>query len=376
MKILACLRGRPGLGHVTPGLVLLDYMKKNIAGCEILICSYDNGISFLKETDYKVVDLNINPSYECWAGLNVIDDLLLKVQPVIQDFGPDFILSSGEYLLPVIQPFTNARMGLIYNPEVLMAKAHNRPYKDLFCELFSRCEVLIANGYPLQQHDIWEEAQQVYERSVKTLLVRSPRLPVRQSVKKTFLVGNGGGVSLPANTSTYSNSADLVQIWKKQNVEFLQHTLSIIKEECEGEEIEVHAFLCVDQPDYLRISDQFREDKRFLFYAFSPLYIDILAIANLVVTRAGVSSIMEIEHYNKQAIIWPLYQHAEQIKTVEEVAGRNTNIGAWYETAAFKTLFREKMTKIAAAGTLVRQQATDDDFSFKTIVDKLIKTKI
>src|SRR5713101_403867 len=143
MKFLVVLRGRPGLGHVSPGIALCEAFAN--AGHEVHIATYENGATLLQANRTFIVhSINMKSGYEAWAGMNLIDDVCLKLRPLYRDIEPDVVVFGGEYLAPLATLDWTCKKVMLVNPEVFVNKVHNKPYQALFTEAFKSIDLLIC----------------------------------------------------------------------------------------------------------------------------------------------------------------------------------------------------------------------------------------
>jgi hypothetical protein len=350
------LRGRPGLGHVTPGLALAEYLQRTTRH-EIVICTYDNGVKLLKRSGFKVVDLDLTGNYAVWSGMNVIDHFALKLTPVLKQFSPQLVIGGGEYLLPLMADCCpGMKFALIYNPEVFARSPHNETFRSIFFSIFSKSHYLICQAAPPPKKHLWKEAVPlVYGKSIYAgpLLRPETSTPQGDKPKKHFevVVANGGGLNMPETTSTYSLKSNDSMLWKKQNCEFTEEAIvQLLKLGLKN--LKVHVFLCLTPSEIALLKKKYGHHRCIKFYSFSLEYMQRLQTAQLVITRAGASSLGEIIALKKNAVLWPLTGHKEQERSVLFSEKKYKFVTGWWKKEQLSGIIQKKIKQAITGETV------------------------
>lgn len=312
------LRGRPGLGHVIPGLAIAHEMRAR--GWRPRLLSYGNGSAFLRasgEPDWA--ELRVPGRYLDWPGLELYDHGVGAVLPRVEEIRPAAVVLGGEYLLAPLAAAVHAPVGMIFNAEIFEDTPRNRSTSRLFARLFDSCAFLIPL-HPLEGRYV-PELERLRDRLLPagSFGMRDRNAPRGAPVTDgrsgeaggiQILVANGGGVSFPARTASYSSGRVPAGRWLRQTREMTRAAVEAALEvagahdqvvvfSCLGEEWNAHLAACVS-------------GRNLLVRSPSLEYYRYLAEAAVVVSRAGAGFLADADATEAQVVVWPLREHDEQ----------------------------------------------------------------
>ena len=141
-RILVVLRGRPGLGHVTPGIAVGQELRRR--GCEVKVLTYARGPAFLHRSMWDGwATIPVSEDYIDWPGLNLYDHGVRFVVPEAQRMQADLVILGGEYLLGVLGHVLHCPCAMMYNPEIMEDASRNDVSGRLFAGIFEKCRAMI-----------------------------------------------------------------------------------------------------------------------------------------------------------------------------------------------------------------------------------------
>lgn len=336
MRIAFVLRGRPGLGHVTPGFAVSQEVRR--LGGEVLIATYANGSRFLRSSGYDgpAIDVPVAHEYTDWPGLDLYDDALSLVVPALEEFGVDVLVLGGEYLLAPLRHVLRAPTVMMYNPEIGEDTARNRAPARLFSALFSLCD----GHVPLYSMDrpMLEEFASLpgtFPVSGPFGLVQSPspETPQRDG-RKVVLIANGGGVDFPSTLRSYSSLRPTPAEWRDQT-EAMTTDILLAVATCLGAGDRIHAFSCLSDEENDRMSSRVRgvSDAAIEVSPPSLKYYQILREADVFITRAGSGALADAWGTGASVVVWALKYHDEQWVNAGDLHRRRPNTFVLHSSA-------------------------------------------
>ena len=220
-RFLFVLRGRPGLGHVIPGLALAHELERR--GHATYLVTYGNGAGFLKASGVSNwIDVPLREHYQDWPGYELYDDGVRRIAPVASSFRPQLVFLGGEYLLAPLPRALGVGGAMLFNPEIMEDTERNRLPSRLFCDLFALCDLLIPLR-PFARVRYLAEFGALRERVTPPgpfgLVQEIPTQKEGEHPRGlVILIANGGGVSFPTSTSSYSSTGVTPADWLHQTM--------------------------------------------------------------------------------------------------------------------------------------------------------------
>jgi UDP-N-acetylglucosamine:LPS N-acetylglucosamine transferase len=317
------LRGRPGLGHVSPGLAIARELAGH--GVRVGLASYGPGAAYLarvRDFSFSRREISVPDRYAQWAGLTVYDQGVGELSPWLERTSPRLLVLGGEYIVPPAVAEPGLHVSLLFNPEIMTEAQRNQRAAKLFSRLFSYCDSLV----PLQPPP--SEAQTLPAfRALRTKFLAAGAFAAARvcappskeaALGRLFLIANGGGTAFPGVTSSYSDGADLAGVWLEQTRSFTEAaTLAACQAARIADRIQVFSSLPVLANDALRL--RFANDARVTITEVAPEYYAALAQASVIVSRAGLGFVNDLPLTRAGVVLWALEQHDEQALNAQAV---------------------------------------------------------
>lgn len=322
-KFLFVLRGRPGLGHVIPGLSIGRVLEKR--GHYVRYVTYSEGSKYLKGC--KNVDvISIEERYDDWPGLHPYDHGIRSLMPIVNQMDPDLVVLGGEYLLPASLTAMRIPAVCMLNLEVFDDNDRNRVPSALFTHQFKMCVGLIALDSAMG-----EELLPEFEAVARRLIAGGPFRPEpaelvnpwRDESVVRILICNGGGVSFPMSSASYGDSAGLS--WRKWLADITNACIQAASD-FGGPEGEVVAFSCLAKD---AIPQGFREANVEVLPA-GPGFHQYLPFADVVVVRSGLGGLADASARDVPSVVLTLPGHEEHsLKAMQfRAGGRNRYVAS------------------------------------------------
>ncbi|MDR3328437.1 MAG: undecaprenyldiphospho-muramoylpentapeptide beta-N-acetylglucosaminyltransferase [Prevotellaceae bacterium] len=280
-------------GHIFPAISIANALQEAAHDCQILFIGANNRLEMqrIPEVGYNIVGLNMQgiERKKVWKNFSVVANFVkscLKARKIVKNFAPDVAIGVGGYVsgaaiwaasslgVPVVLQEQNSFAGV--TNKFLARKALKICVAYPNMEKFFNWEKIVITGNPVRQN--------ILNQSIdKELAYREFGL---QSEKKTLLVIGGSLGAKTINQSILENiekiyNSDIQVIWQTGKFYFNDISQKIGK----SDNIFVSDFI-------LRMD-----------YAY--------AIADLVISRAGASSISELCLLGKPVILVPSPNVAE-----------------------------------------------------------------
>lgn len=325
---LFVLRGRPGLGHVSPGLaVARDLVAR---GAKVGIVSYGPGHTYLQEIDdfpFVLEKVEVSTEFREWGGLTLYDGGVSALGPILERLEPRLIVLGGEYMIPPAVAAAGTHVSLLLNPEILLKGDRNLRAARLFSYVFRACDSFVGLG-PFPPGDRLIEAfLPIRERFLGSGPFPAHRALLEQTRRpggRVVLIANGGGTEFPNDTSSYSSQANQASIWLEQTLEFTRAALEAAVD-TEGADATICVFSSLPPQlnEGLRMS--FLRDDRVTISEPSPNYYEVLAHADVVVSRSGLGFVNDLNMTGAGAVLWSLAGHEEQAENARRVVRERGN---------------------------------------------------
>lgn len=319
-------------GHIFPAISIANALRELQPDCNILFVGAEDRMEMerVPQAGYEIKGLPIRGFYrkQLWKNISVLWDLqksLRKARKIIKEFKPDVAIGVGGYASAAAMKAA-ARMGI---PVVLQeqngfAGVTNKllgrdatkicvAYENM--ERFFPAHKLILTGNPVRQH---------LDGGNKTEAIEYFGLNPN---KKTLLIIGG---SLGARTINESIIANLDKL-ATSNIQVIWQTGKAYFEQCRKALIEYkqqHTLTTTEQyynQEQIRTEEGTHLGDNILCTAFISRMDLAFAAANLVISRAGASSISELCLLGKPSILVPSPNVAEDHQTHNAMALVNKN---------------------------------------------------
>lgn len=285
-------------GHIFPAISIANALKEQDPEAEILFVGALGRMEMerVPQAGYKIVGLPVRGFNRAqpWKNVSVLVDLvksIRQVKRIIRDFRPDVGVGVGGYAsgaamwaaanmgIPILLQEQNGFAGV--TNKILKNKAAKICVAYPGMERFFSAEKIILTGNPVRQNLTKVESRKSKDESRKTLLII--------------------GGSLGARTINESIKAALPEL-AKSDIQVVWQTGKVYYESCKA------AWEAAGQPANIECMD---------FLSDMP---ERYAQADLVISRAGASSISEICLLGKPAILVPSPNVAEDHQTHNAMA--------------------------------------------------------
>ena len=362
-KIKVIISGGGTGGHIFPAISIADAIKRRFPDADILFVGANNRMEMerVPKAGYNIIGLNVVgfDRKKLWKNISVLWKVyksLNRAKKIIKDFKPDIAIGVGGYAsgpilkkanslgIPTLIQEQNSYAGVTNK---LLARDANKicvSYENM--EKFFPADRIVITGNPCRK-DLLNDQVSKEEASIFFGL---------DSNKKTILVIGG---SLGSKTINNSVSAGL-ELFTEKNIQIIwqcgKYYLFDLKVETEHK----------SNPENIKIFD---------FISRMDL---AYKMADLVISRAGASSISELSLLGKPAILIPSPNVSEDHQTknamalVEKDAAILINDKDAEENlakVAIETIFSEnKLTSLANNISKLAHRDSDE-----RIVDEVVK---
>lgn len=285
-------------GHIFPAISIANALKEQDPEAEILFVGALGRMEMerVPQAGYKIVGLPVRGFNRAqpWKNVSVLVDLvksIRQVKRIIRDFRPDVGVGVGGYAsgaamwaaanmgIPILLQEQNGFAGV--TNKILKNKAAKICVAYPGMERFFPAEKIILTGNPVRQNLVRAKSQESRAKSGKNLLII--------------------GGSLGARTINEAVKAALPEL-AKSDIQVVWQTGKVYYESCKA------AWKAAGQPANIECLD---------FLSDMP---ERYAQADLVISRAGASSISEICLLGKPAILVPSPNVAEDHQTHNAMA--------------------------------------------------------
>ncbi len=293
-------------GHIFPAISIANTFKKRFPDAEILFVGAEDRMEMEKvpQAGYKIVGLPVSgfDRKSMWNNIRVIRRLLKslkKAKTTLRDFKPDIAVGVGGYASgPMLWMAASASIPTLIQEQNSYAGVTNKLLAKKACKIcvaydgmqaFFPAEKIIVTGNPVRQ-DL-ELAKDKREEAL-AFFGLSPQ-------KKTLLIIGG---SLGARTINQSIQGDLDKLFASdEDVQIIWQTGRHYQDEA-LKHLKAYRGMSVWCSDFISRMD----------YAY--------AAADLIISRAGASSISELCLLGKPVILVPSPNVAEDHQTKNALA--------------------------------------------------------
>lgn len=358
-------------GHIFPAISIANEIKAKLPDTEILFVGAEGRMEMQRVPDagYRIVGLPICgfDRKHLWRNVKVLYNIWLsrrKARKIIKDFRPDVAVGVGGYAsgptlqvcqtmgIPTLLQEQNSYAGVTNKLLAKKAKRICVAYEDM--ERFFPAENIILTGNPIRQALLAPLCPPDSNMTAQAFARETLGL---DASKRTILIIGG---SLGARTLNESVLAHLDAIRKTEEVQVFWQTGKFYSAEIQRRLAEAGC------PDNLKVSE-FISDMACAY-----------AAADLVISRAGASSISELCLLGKPSILVPSPNVAEDHQTKNALALVNKDAALYVkDVEARETLIPLALStvtdtdRLATLSTNVLQLAKPNAAS--DIADEVIK---
>lgn len=349
-------------GHIFPAVSIANALKSKLPGCHILFVGAEGRMEMQRvpAAGYRIVGLPIsgfdrkNPLKNIGVAIRLVKSLL-KAKAIVREFKPDVAVGVGGYAsgaalwaaaqagVPCLIQEQNSYAGVTNKLLAKKAKKICVAYEGM--ERFFPKENIVLTGNPVRQN----LTEPIDKQEAYAAFGFDP-------TKKTLLVIGG---SLGARTVNQSVIAGLELLKQREDIQVIWQTGKIYIDNAK-QAAEPYKSSRLVVTDFVTRMD----------YAY--------AIADLVISRAGASSISELCLLGKPSILVPSPNVAEDHQTKNAEALSNKNAAIMIKDAdAVGTLTRvaldtlDDKTLLATLGANAKAMAQQD--SANRIADEVIR---
>ena len=324
MVALFVLRGRPGLGHVIPGLALAKAAYDQ--GMEIHIASYSNGYEFLSgrgpiDIEYTLHQLEVRKDYLDWPGLCSYDHGVRKILPLIEKIGADLCFFGGEYLMGPLVSGTGCKSVALFNPEILIDTQKNRGPSTYLTNLLSGSDYLLPLDQLPQGKPLINQSK-IRSKIIGCGFYTLPSFSTRSN-ENIIVIANGGGIEFPSNTASYSSEKTDASKWVEETYDFTHKAIESALN-CFDKNAQLRVFSCLGEESNKSLQ-QISSTDRLQVSSVSLEYYRYLSESKLVISRAGVGFLSDVKNISGGKVVWSLSGHDEQFLIASEFANSTDN---------------------------------------------------
>lgn len=344
------LRGRPGLGHIMPGLALAVQAASD--GRRVTIATYDKGYEYLARSALpdalELYRLDCGGPYRDWPGLDLYDHGLRDISPLIERIKPRVCVLGGEYMMAPLSAILPCKTALMFNPDIFEQQEKNLAPSTLFLQLFGAVDYLVpmtpfsfSRQYMAKladvRHKVTVPGPFLYQPAV-TAGCDSDGRPIR------VVIANGGGVAFPSSTASYSSSAANPINWLQQTKDMTRKAIEAVLGRAE-QRVTIDVFSCLGESDNAELAKVYASNHVVRVQAVSLAFYAALRCADVVISRAGAGFIADVATTGASVAVWPLQGHDEQLNNAKEFALRRERVRVCVEesglTAAIADLLED-----------------------------------
>jgi UDP-N-acetylglucosamine--N-acetylmuramyl-(pentapeptide) pyrophosphoryl-undecaprenol N-acetylglucosamine transferase len=284
-------------GHIFPAIAIANALKKNYANAELLFVGALGKMEMEKvpAAGYKIIGLPVAGLQRSFTFKNLLFPFklmssLLKAKKIIKEFKPDVVVGVGGYASgPILYAATQKRIPTLIQEQNSFPGITNKLLAkkvDRICVAFDRMDIffpkgkIMLTGNPVRQDILNLSGKR--ERGIEFFDLKSD--------KKTILVIGG---SLGARTINESIASG-IQRFVSEGVQVIWQT---------GKPFFERAKVEATHAEDIKVNDFI--SKMDLAYA----------VADLVISRAGASSVSELSLVSKPCILVPSPNVAEDHQT-------------------------------------------------------------
>ncbi len=340
MKVVFTCGGTAG--HVNPALALAQLFEKNHPGCEILFIGAERGMEqrLVQQAGYSIRQVKVSTFERAWTWDVIKHNVksvfkvpvgLHQAKSILKEFKPDLVVGTGGYAsFPAVKQA--ARMG------IPTAIHESNAFPGLTTRTLADKVDLVMVGFP--------EAAEYYKNAKKVAVTGTP-------VRSQFFVL--GREQARAELGLTDHQPLVVSFWGSQGAKYMnEQTLELI-ERWVGDSRPFH-YIHSGGRNYEDMVAKLKEKGVTVTGEELRPYIDnmptVMAAADLVICRAGASTISEVTAMGKPAVLVPSPYVAanHQYKNAKVLADRG-GVALLEEQKCSGSLLYETAQELLADGT-------------------------
>lgn len=340
MKVVFTCGGTAG--HVNPALALAQLFEQKHPGCEILFIGAERGMEqrLVAQAGYPIRQVKVSTFERAWTW-NIIKHNVKSVfkvpvglhqaKSILKEFKPDLVVGTGGYAsFPAVKQA--ARMG------IPTAIHESNAFPGLTTRTLADKVDLVMVGFP--------EAAEYYKSAKKVVVTGTP-------VRGQFFDLNREQARLELGLT--DNQPLVVSFWGSQGAKYMNEQTVEFVERWVGDSRPFH-YIHSGGRNYADMTARLQEKDVTVTEQELRPYIDnmptVMAAADLVICRAGASTISELTALGKPAILVPSPYVAanHQYKNAKVLADRG-GVALLEEKSCSGTILYEKAAELLADGT-------------------------
>lgn len=310
MKIIAILRGFPGLGRVVAGLEVLQELQHKYQA-QVIVFTYLQGFEFAQKYNFDIKNI-----------LSLTDISSIGIIPVslsgeiiieqIEKFNPDFILIDGEPLLlyNIRLSFPYLKIITLLNP-FDVENPHNKISSQLFFkDCYSKANLSIVHG-------LWKVSKPEnftnHFYSINTIL-RNDVIKIRPDFSQKNIVCILGGGTVNTNHIFFQNTIEIAKNCINISKYFPEYKIEVI---CGCDDIFDMLMAIEDCP------------KNVLLFRDLKIPREIFMNCKMVIARAGRNTLSELLYLDIPSLIFATgcnirgSEQQSNLQTVEHLSKGN-----------------------------------------------------
>ena len=340
MKVVFTCGGTAG--HVNPALALAQLFEREHPGCEVLFIGAERGMEqrLVSQAGYPIRQVKVSTFERAWTPDVILHNVksLLKIpvglrqaKSILREFKPDLVVGTGGYAsFPAVKQA--ARMG------IPTAIHESNALPGLTTRTLADQVDLVMVGFP--------EAAAYYKNAKKVAVTGTP-------VRRQFF--DLDREQARAELGLTDRKPLVVSFWGSQGATYMNRQTLELLERWVGDDRPFH-YIHSGGRNYAEMSAALVEKGVAVSDSELRPYIDnmptVMAAADLVICRAGASTISELTAMGKPAILVPSPYVADnhQYKNAKVLADRG-GVALLEEQKCSGTLLYETAVTLLADGT-------------------------
>ena len=340
MKVVFTCGGTAG--HVNPALALAQLFEQKHPGCEILFIGAERGMEqrLVAQAGYPIRQVKVSTFERAWTWDIIKHNVksvfkvpvgLHQAKSILKEFKPDLVVGTGGYAsFPAVKQA--ARMG------IPTAIHESNAFPGLTTRTLADKVDLVMVGFP--------EAAEYYKTAKKVVVTGTP-------VRGQFFDLDREQARLELGLT--DNQPLVVSFWGSQGAKYMNEQTVELMERWVGDRRPFHYIHSAGR-NYGDMVARLQEKGVTVTERELRPYIDnmptVMAAADLVICRAGASTISELTALGKAAILVPSPYVAanHQYKNAKVLADRG-GVALLEEKSCSGTILYEKAVELLADGT-------------------------
>lgn len=288
--VLFVVRGRPGMGHITPSMAIAKRLPEKI---DFKFISYDIGTKLLNKqgfSNYKIEGPVLGERKCPWLELLEIEK---QIKPIIIDEKPKLIVADGEYYLPIFCKFLGIKNAILTTTNYVEASVG--PYKDYSDSikiLFSYADKVLVHGIKFPNTKIKATFVGPIVDETDNQSINKLRYELKQNADILISVTKGGGeLEHILDAERYKKDSDIIMNICRKVQKKLNNSRFV----------------------YFSGSDSKIKNSK----PFVPNMLNYFAISDIVIARAGLVTIEELAYLSIPSILIVPRNDAEKLQNAK-----------------------------------------------------------